>query len=583
MLLNDYVLQNFNFRGKTMSGINGFNWSDKALISRMNGCMKHRGPDGDGVFVNDIISLGHVRLSVIDLSEKGKQPMTNEDESIWITYDGRVYNFPMIRKKLESKGFKFNSRTDAEVILHSYKEKGTRSFENFNGIFTFCIYDSNKKCIYLVRDRLGVKPLYYHHNDDKFIFSSEIKTFCILEDISFLLDDNAILEYFLTRNISSESFFKNIRALEPGHYLKYDLVSHRISKHTYFDIYKVVTKERFLRNYERIEKELIDELDILLNNVVKDQLISDIPVGIICSGGVDSSLLTAIAKKYTDDLKIFNVKVDDKYLDESTFAKRVAEHLGLHLIVEELNQKKFKELYKKCINLADLPFIHPNSVGIHLINMRAKDEGINVILGGEGSDELFGGYDHHRYFYRRLILTKTPLLDYLNKKGRMFFYFKDFTSYLLEDTDYLIKHYRDLPFNVNRRNANKIFYDTLAFLEDDFERVMTSYILKDLKYYLPPTLREAERMAMGAGVELRIPFVDSRIVDFATNLPLKYKTSFFKTKYLVKKVAERYLPKCVVYRRKLGFGIPTEKWLGDKNLDFKKVMFSEWEKIYGLN
>lgn len=573
------IVDNSRGEEKAMSGINGFNWSDRKFLSKMNECIKHRGSDGEGVFINDNISIGHLRIKELD-TDKGKQPIANKDESIWIAYDGIIYNSQFLKKNFEDKDISLGFKTDSELILNAYEKNGPEVFEYLNGEFAFSLYDSRKKCICLVRDRLGIKPLYYYFNGDKFIFSSEIKTFQHVINQSFSLNENSVLEYFLTRNISSESFFKDVKTVEKGCYLKFDLINKTISEHSYFDIFKIVTKDRLSINYDKTEKELIDELDALLNNVVKDQYVSDMSIGTICSGGVDSSLLTAIAKKYNKDLKIFNVKVDDVYLDESKYAKKVAEYLGLCLIEEELNQKKFNELYQHCIYLADLPLIHPGSVGIYLINKRAKKEGINTILAGEGADELFGGYMHYKYFYRRLFLTKTPLLNFLNNKIRGFFYFKDFTSYMLEDGNYLFGHYKDLPFNTTRRDTHKTFYEALEFLEDNFEREMTAYILKDMKYYLPPTLREAERMAMGAGVDIRMLFLDNRIVDFASNLPLKFKVGFFKTKYLLKKVAERYLPKDIIYRKKMGFGIPTEKWLGDECLDFKKVMYTDWEKMY---
>jgi asparagine synthase (glutamine-hydrolysing) len=224
--------------------------------------------------------------------------------------------------------------------------------------------------------------------------------------------------------------------------------------------------------------------------------------------------------------------------------------------------------------------IHTNSVGIYIISKKAKDEGVSVLLSGEGADELFGGYPQYKYFYRRLFLTKTPIFNYLNTKVKNFCYFKDFTSYMMDDANYVLTQYKNLSWNIERNNVNKGFYNALNFLEENIEKEMSSYILKDLKYYLIPLLRRADRMAMGVGLEMRVPYLDNRLVDFAINLPLKFKVSFFKTKYLLKKVAERYLPKDIIYRKKMGFGIPTEKWLGDENLDFKKVMYTDWEKIY---
>ena len=561
-----------------MSGINGFNWSDREFITKMNNCIKHRGPDSEEIFVDEYVSFGNVRITAID-SEK-KQPKSNNDMSIWISFDGKIYNSHLLREKFKNDNFSFDIKTDEELILFAYEKYGTEIFELLNGEFAFCLYDNKKKCIFLIRDRMGIKPLYYYYKDNKFIFSSEIKTFHNILNHSFRLDENAILEYLFTRNISAESFFQDIKTIDPGYYIKFDLDNFKISKLIYFDIYKVVSKNQFLINYKKTEKEIINELDTLLNKVVKDQFLSDIPVGTICSGGVDSSLLTAIAKKYVNHLKIFNVKVDDVFLDESKYAKKVADHLGLHLIEEVLNKKKYNDLYHHCLYLSDLPFVHPNSVGIHLINKRAKKEGINIIIAGEGADELFGGYEHYKYLYRRLFLTKTPLLNMLNSKLKNFFYFNEFTNYMLEDANYLFKHYKELSFNTVRRIAYQNFYEVLEFIEDNFEREMTAYILKDMKYYLPPTLREAERMAMGAGVEIRMLYLDNRIIEFAANLPLQFKVNFFKTKYLLKKVAERYLPKDIIYRKKMGFGIPTEKWLGDENLDFKKVMYADWEKMF---
>lgn len=563
-----------------MCGINGFNWEDKDLIKEMNECIKHRGPDRSGIFVCDDLSLGHTRLSILDLSEKGNQPMTNDEGSLWIIYNGETYNFQIIKEELEKKGYIFNSKTDTEVILHSFSEEGVESFLKLNGIFSFCIYDKNNNCIFIVRDRLGIKPLYYYYDTKRFMFSSEIKTFKIFNEMSFSINENAILEYFLTMNISDESFFKNIKSLEPGHYLKFDLKNNKLSIHKYFDIYNTVSKESYLLNRNKSEKELIDELDLLLNKVVKDQLMADVPVGTICSGGIDSSLLTAIAKKYCKNLKIFNVSVKGEDFNESRYAKKVANFLKLHLIEEELNQKKFIEYYKKCIALSDLPLIHPNSVGIHLISKRAKTEDISVLLSGEGADELFGGYSEYKLFYLRLLINKIPLYSSMLNKFKVFLYDKNFSKYLIQE-DSIINRYETLPWMRSRYLVNRKFYETFDFINENFEREMISYMLKDLKYYLMPLLMRTDRMSMGVGLEMRVPYLDNNVVNFALNIPLKYKVGIFKTKYLLKKVAERYLPKDIIYRKKMGFSLPTKDWLNDK--DVRKNMFLEWEKIYDID
>ena len=379
-------------------------------MERMNSSIKHRGPDGDGIYIGNGLSLGHTRLSIIDLSENGRQPMTTADESLCIVYNGEIYNYEILKKELEANGHCFHSKTDTEVILQSYAHEGTPSFAKLNGIFAFCLYDKNRGCLYLVRDRLGVKPLYYYADGQRFVFSSEIKGLKNLPEISLTLDENAVLEYFLTMNVSAESFFKNCQSIEPGHYLKYDLKEKTLSVHQYFNVFGTVAKERYLANKGKTEKALVDELDSLLHTVVKDQLMADVPVGSICSGGIDSSLLTALAKQYSKDLKIFNVSVIDKKYNESPYARRVAKHLSLDLIEEELTQKRFIDLYQHCIVMEDLPLVQVNSVGLLLISKRAKAEGISVLLSGDGADELFGGYAKYKFFYARMLFKPNSIL-----------------------------------------------------------------------------------------------------------------------------------------------------------------------------
>ena len=313
-----------------MCGINGFNWADRDLIDEMNRSIQHRGPDGDQAIVWDDFSLGHTRLSILDLTESGNQPMASNDKSIWISYNGETYNYQSLKDKLLQKGQPFHSRTDTEVILRCFAEEGTESFSKFNGIFSFCLYDRKNSVVYLVRDRLGIKPLYYCAVGKRFIFSSEIKAFRATHIVPLNINEHALLEYFLTMNISTESFFKDIKSLAPGHYLRYDLKTNKLSIHEYFNIYHVVSREKYTENQVRDEKELVDELDGLLNEIVRNQLMADVSVGTICSGGVDSSLLTAIAKNNCRNLKIFNVSVVGSEYDESRFARLVAKHLGLH-------------------------------------------------------------------------------------------------------------------------------------------------------------------------------------------------------------------------------------------------------------
>ena len=559
-----------------MCGINGFNWEDQNLIDEMDKSIKHRGPDAGGTFVDRGVSLGHVRLSILDLSERGNQPMFNKDKTVGVIYNGEIYNFLDLKKDLEEAGSRFHSSLDTEVVLRAYEREGIDCIKKFNGIFAFCIYDAQKQCLYLGRDRLGIKPLYYFHNKDKFIFSSEIKSFFTFQDFSLSLDEMAIAEYFLTDNVHAEGFFKNIKAVNPGSYIQFDLVSKQLQEFEYWNVYNTISAEQYFLNSRKSESALIDELDRLLNDVVKTQLISDAPLGAICSGGVDSSLITAIASRYVSHLKIFNVSVQDKNCDESQYAKRVAQHLGLDLIEEVLDKNKYLENFQSCIYHEDLPLMHPNSVGVYLISKRAKSEGLSVLLSGEGADELFGGYTHYKEYYKKLRIHSFPFLGYFLKKVNSYSLDFDLKGRLVDNNIHFLRYSSINPWINKKNDIKKSFYEALKFINNELERELQSYVLRDLRYYVVPLLRRTDRMSMAAGIEMRVPYLDNRLMDFAINLPLKYKITPAETKYLLKKVAERYLPKDIVYRSKKGFPIPIEKWFGAETL--KGFMYQEWQK-----
>ncbi len=559
-----------------MCGINGFNWEDRNLIREMNMRLNHRGPDAEGILIDQGISLGHVRLSILDLSERGNQPMFNADKTVCIIYNGEIYNFMDLRKNLENEGYCFNSSSDTEVILRAYEKDGIDCIKEFNGIFAFCIYDVKEQCLYLGRDRLGIKPLYYFHDKDKFIFSSEIKGFFAIRDMPLSLDEMAIAEYFLTDNVYAEGFLIDIHAVNPASYIKFDLGNRRLQEREYWNIHEAICARQYFLKSKKSETALIEDLDRLLNDVVKDQLISDAPLGAICSGGVDSSLITAIASQYVPHLKIFNVSVSEKDYDESAYARRIAQHLRLDLIEEALDKNKYLEHFKSCIYHEDLPLMHPNSVGVYLISKRAKKEGVSVLLSGEGADELFGGYPRYREYYKKWRINSVPAFQYLLKKISAYALDFDSRGRPVDNIVHFLR-YSSINPGFNRKNdIQQHFREALKFIDNGVERELQSYILRDLRYYVIPLLRRTDRMSMAAGIEMRIPYLDNRLVDFAVNLPLRYKVRPTETKYLLKKVAERYLPQEIVYRSKKGFPMPVEKWFETETL--KGFMYQEWQK-----
>src|SRR3989344_7821498 len=294
-----------------MCGIVGFNWTDEELLRRMCSVIAHRGPDGEGFYFDNKISLGHRRLSIIDLSERGKQPMCNEDGTIWITFNGEIYNFQELRKELEKKGHKFKSNTDTEIIIHSYEEYGIDCLQKFNGMFAFCIYDKNKDLMFVVRDFFGIKPVYYYFKDNKFIFASEIKA--IIEDKSIKREPNnkAIIEYLTFQNcLDEKTFFKDIFLLLPGEYLIYN--NKKLERVKYY-------KEEY--NYKS-NPDVINNFLQLFENSIKNHLISDVPVGAYTSSGFDSSSVTYFASKYNKNMHTFTGKFKEAgYYDETICVK----------------------------------------------------------------------------------------------------------------------------------------------------------------------------------------------------------------------------------------------------------------------
>jgi asparagine synthase (glutamine-hydrolysing) len=537
----------------------------------MNDVLEHRGPDQCGIYSDDTAALSLTRLAILDPTKKGKQPMEHDD--LVISYNGEVYNFQSLRASLRDDGYQFISNTDTEVILKGYHHEGADFFEKINGIVAFAIYDKNEKELILFRDRLGIKPLYYCNSGSKLIVSSEIKSIVAAfgDEIQLTQDGVAIHEYLGTRNVRAESFFDEVNAVRPGCLLKYDIQANVIESHRLVDIYDEISPERYRANkQDRSEEELIDELDQLLNEVIERQLVSDVPIATICSGGVDSSLVTAIASQYRPNITVYHVRVDERGMDESKHAKLVASYFDLDMKMKTLDREEYVARFEDCIYHNDLPLTHPNSVGVAAVNELAADDGIKVLMTGEGADEVFGGYTRYLLQYLLFVandiniakrvwshFTKTKYLSFAfleNRDSILEFFLRDSTS-----TDTI-----DKSLTGKRRQLLNELKERYEFIESDRKLDSTAYIASELRHYLIPLLRRADRMSMRSSVEARVPFLDNDILDFGLNLPHRYKLNRLETKYLLKKVAERYLPDEIVYRTKRGFPVPVEQWLSEE-------------------
>lgn len=564
-----------------MCGINGLSWSDESVVGAMNRESEHRGPDDSGIFVDSAVSLGHVRLSILDLSERGHQPMATTDQSLQIVYNGEIYNFLEIRAELEAAGQKFVSDSDTEVILYAYQHFGVDAFAKFNGIFAFCIYDQKTQQLLLVRDRLGIKPLFYAVSELGLAFSSEVKAFSQVPGLTLSRASEREWDYFLSHNVTHESFVNPVLSQTAGSYQVYDLRSRTLESHRYCDIALRVDAKAYNRAKVHGEAKLIDELDELLNTVVKDQMVSDAPLGTIGSGGLDSSLVSAIAAQYKPDLKIFHVSVADDRCDESAYARQVSEHLQLELVEAVLDEQSYLAHLDRCIEAEDLPLTHPNSVGIYLISEKAKDQGFSVLLTGEGADELFGGYHRYRAFQKRLWLDRLPLLPKIIGRLADLYLEDSLGGYRQDDLAAFEQYAKRFGFFQARTASNQRFAKAYEFITSLDQRRLKTFISSDMDYYLPPILRRTDRMSMAAGLEMRVPFLDNRLVDFCLNLPVEQQVSAREKKHLLKKVGERYLPRDIVYRAKKGFPLPIDEWLEAD--DFKQAMFDRWNALANAN
>jgi asparagine synthase (glutamine-hydrolysing) len=576
-----------------MCGICGFNWEDKELVKKMSALLSHRGPDGSGYYVNDNVSFGHRRLSIIDISTAGKQPMSNEDGTIWITFNGEIFNFLELRAELENKGHNFNSYTDTEVIIHGYEQFGEKIVEKLNGQFAFAIWDENKNKLFLARDRLGIKPLFYYWNGSKFIFASELKS--ILED-DFSREINPhSLNHYLAFGFTptGNSILKNIYKLKPGHILT--LKNGLLNIQPYWD----VTFKNSSRNNITNKKRLCSSIRKHLDDSVKKRLIADVPVGAFLSGGIDSSAIVASMKKSKDDLKTFSIGFDHKEFNETDDAKLIAEKLNTDHYENFFSAEDVLKLIPKLAYHYDDPLADYSMLPTYFVSQIAKKH-VTVCLGGDGGDELFGGYDWYTQFnilskqkhfpqsaraVIKNILQKQTKSHLTNRISNLISK-KEIPDHLLYGKLRALLNDKDLVhLGINKNVLNT--YQQFFCWKNKFNNLMYS----DLKLYLPEQiLTKVDRASMAHSLEVRVPFLDHQFVDFAGTIPFNLKIKNQQKKYILKKSLKGILPNRTIYKKKRGFGVPlkyyfrkelkdyiTEKLLKSKtgNKDFIKKILNQ--------
>ena len=537
-----------------MCGIFGFNFEDAHLLRKMASVLNHRGPDGRGAYVDKNISLGHCRLKIIDLSNKAKQPMSNETESIWLTYNGEIYNFRELRSLLEEKGHRFKSHTDSEVIVHGYEEWGLDVIRRLRGIFAFGIYDDEKKELYLVRDRIGVKPLYYYWDGKTFLFASEVKA--ILQYAKPELCNPALDQFFTFQyTISPVTLFESIHKLQAGHYLKLDFENNSIEVKDYWNL--KTSPVQF------DESTFINMLENKIKEAVKLRLISDVPLGIYLSGGLDSSYIAAVAKELKDDIKAYTVSFFDE--DESEFASEVASALDLeHRIIR--CRMDSVQLLPRVIWHLDKPAVNIASVPLYAMARESKKY-LTVALMGDGGDEIFAGYEKYRLLAIREKLKKfpvpvrrfiacIPLKKETRRRLKRFLTSDDVNAYLSYISSFDSEERRQLLPQLRPRKYEQLLR---SFLSED---ILQGAFLFDIKTLLPDDyLMKVDKTTMASAVEARVPYLDHELVELAMRIPPELKLRGLKTKAFFRKVVKKKLPKRIVRRKKHGFNVPTRKWM----------------------
>ncbi|MBC7381824.1 MAG: asparagine synthase (glutamine-hydrolyzing) [Bacteroidia bacterium] len=566
------------------------------IILKMIQIQKHRGPDDSGVIgfnhngdsitnlSNDKIEsytngfnciFGFNRLSIQDLSSAGHQPMLDASAKVMILLNGEIYNANDFRSNLETKGHKFRSRTDTEVVLNLYLEFGfDKMIQLLNGMFSIVIADLRSNEIYFCRDRFGIKPLYFYNNGSTFSFASELKSFYCLPDFKFELKESLLDEFLIFRNSINQTLFKNIENIEPGEYVI--LSSGNFKKKRFFNI---DTYQR-VKNNQISFKDAFDGLENCLDESVERQLISDVKVGCQLSGGVDSSLVTYFAsnKMKKGSLETISIIFDDKKYSEEPFVDHVGKELSL---IQHKYTLKTDYYFNQLENVSwhlESPVNHPNSIGIYLLSQRAK-ENVTVLLSGEGADETFGGYPRFssalRPYFSKMFLSSINR----NKKD-LFGYLKYYTDPSLRAP--LFSSYMQ-PGIAKMLKPDFNFDAAIAQRRDKYNQLTGNSFDKQVKYeiqtYLPDLLMRQDKMSMAHSIENRVPFLDNKVLDYSFNIPANFLISdsfnpHNKEKLLLKEICAKKFGKSFAFRNKMGFGIPLREFIFSfmKNKAFKEKL-----------
>lgn len=546
---------------------------DEVVFSDMLSTLIQRGPDDKGIdiFSHDSysVSLGHRRLAIQDLSKHGHQPM--QYDNLVTIYNGEVYNFKEIQQELLEKGYFFESDSDTEVILKAFHCWGIKSVDKFRGMFAFAIYDIDKQEITIFRDRVGVKPLYYSNTENEFIFSSELKPLLKFPAFDKSLDFEAVSSYLQFGYIHApKSIFSAAKKLLPGHYLKFNIDTKKLDINCYWDVTDYFEDKTNVTDITAIT----DELESIIIESFSLRMISDVPVGTFLSGGVDSSLVTAVLQKHSDvPINTFTIGFEDKNYDESSYAKAIADHLGTNHTEYICKKEDALEIIKELPNIFDEPFADSSAIPTTLVSRLAKEK-VSVVLSGDGGDELFCGYSSYALTDKRFtFISKIPFKNKVKKLISFIPLPLIILNGINENLYTKLMKFKNLLDHDDIANAFKV--SNSVFCKDEIEKLISQdyffcddiitpvsalekMMISDFKGYLPDDLLvKVDRSTMSVSLEGREPLLDHKIIEFAASMPISLK----KNKTILKDILKRYVPKELFLRKKQGFGIPINSWL----------------------
>jgi asparagine synthase (glutamine-hydrolysing) len=564
-----------------MCGIAGFTqfidaMGNKETLKKMGDSIYHRGPDAGGEYLNDLVGLAHRRLSIIDLSDAGIQPMFSHDNKYVIVFNGEVYNYQALRAQLSAAGYPFKTQTDTEVILALYAAEGEKMLDKLNGMFAFALWDTTSERLLIARDRIGKKPLYYLETDTQFAFASEIKALLTLPDVPREIRLDAVYDFFAYQYVPDpKSIFKHIHKLPPGHFMTVDAKGIEIKQ--YWDV-------SFKHTSSESEQHLTQQLRELASHCTQQRMISDVPLGAFLSGGVDSSGVVAMMAQHSQTpVKTCSIGFDEKKFNETEFAKEVAEQYKTEHHEFTVHQNVADSL-EKIVGFFDEPFADPSLVPTYFVSELARQQ-VTVAIAGDGGDEVFAGYEKYTtdatenklrnkcpLFLRKKvfpilanILAKSntticrkgkSLLTSLSQDPAMGFYT---TNSQIDDRQWGKLVRSEVNTELNGYHPSKITVD--AYNQADGPDHLSKILYTDMKTYLPGgILVKVDRMSMANSLEVRAPLLDKDIVEFAATVPSELKFKNGEKKHILKEAFKPMLPDGILYRKKMGFSVPLAHW-----------------------